>query len=114
MSTGAVTDEVWTGWRSNALPPSGWEAVESNVDPNVTAKLCPIGGPYGLPPLPDQFETWVTCNIINKNYTTVVHEVYDAPNNRALFTMYDGSGSSATSTMYLYDLGEYFTFNSSE
>lgn len=41
-----------------------------------------------LPTLPDTFEAWVACNIINKNYTVTVHEVYDATSNRAMLSMY--------------------------
>mmetsp|Transcript_111187 Transcript_111187/g.156092 ORF Transcript_111187/g.156092 Transcript_111187/m.156092 type:complete len:350 (-) Transcript_111187:19-1068(-) len=41
-----------------------------------------------LPSLPNQFEAWVACNIVNKNYTVTVHEVYDAVANRALLSMY--------------------------
>lgn len=43
-----------------------------------------------LPTLPDQFDTWVTCNIVNKNYSVVVHEVFDAPNQRALLSSWHG------------------------
>jgi hypothetical protein len=111
-STATVTQEVWTGSLSNQLAPDGWVKCESTVDPSFSSILCPEGGPYGLPSLPDQFETWVTCNIVNKNYTVVIHEVYDAPGNRALFTRYHADNEQET-TLYLYSLGEYFHFNSS-
>lgn len=110
MVTGAIHDEVWTGSRSNQLAPSGWVAVFSHTDEAVAEVACPVGGHYGLPPLPDQFESWVTCNIVNKNYSVVIHEVYDAPNNRALFTRYHADTSTET-TLYLYSTGEWFHLN---
>mmetsp|Transcript_2642 Transcript_2642/g.3999 ORF Transcript_2642/g.3999 Transcript_2642/m.3999 type:complete len:336 (+) Transcript_2642:37-1044(+) len=70
-----------------------------------------------LPSLPDQFDTWVTCNIVNKNYSVVVHEVFDAPNQRALLSRFHGAESQRDNdeglsrTLYLYDLGEYFHVN---
>ena len=82
-----------------------------------------------LPTIPDQFDTWITCNIVNK-YTTVVHEIYDRPNNIALMSRWHGDhgakhhgGPNNTErhdpdhglvkTLYLFDQGEYFHVNSS-
>lgn len=83
-----------------------------------------------LPTIPDQFDTWITCNIVNKKYTTVVHEIYDRPNNIALMSRWHGDhgakhhgGPNNTErhdpdhglvkTLYLFDQGEYFHVNSS-
>lgn len=67
-----------------------------------------------LPELPDQFETWVTSNIVNKNYSVVVHEIFDAPNNRALISRWHGDDTEhgLSRTLYLFDIGEYFHVNS--
>jgi hypothetical protein len=54
----------------------------------------------------------VTANIVNKNYTVVVHEIYDEPNNRALFRQFHAEQGDTTS-LYLYDLGEYYIVNAS-
>ena len=112
VDTGVVVDEVWTGSGHSVQAPPGWVIVQAMVDvqPPIEPNLCPEGGPYGLPRLPDQFETWVTCNIVDRNLTTVIHEVYDAPNNRALFSRYLAHGAQDT-TLYLYDQDEYIHMN---
>ena len=79
-----VYDEVWTGSLSDTVVPPGWVKVASNLDASFSPLRCAHEHSHGLPELPNQFETWVTCNILNKNYTTVIHEVYDEPGNRAV------------------------------
>lgn len=70
-----------------------------------------------LPTLPDQFDTWVTCNIVNKNYSVVVHEIFDGPNNRALLSRWHGGNQGdpehgMVRSMYFFDIGEFFHVNS--
>eukprot|EP00039_Didymoeca_costata_P018519 m.333791 g.333791 ORF g.333791 m.333791 type:complete len:321 (-) comp17223_c0_seq1:105-1067(-) len=70
-----------------------------------------------LPALPDQFEAWIQCNIVNKNYTVNIHEIYDYPGNRALLSRYHGGlpgddEQGYSKTLYLYDYGEYIHTNS--
>ena len=85
--------------------------------------LLSVGVDPRLPSLPDTFDTWVTCNIANKNYTVVVHEIFDAANSRALLSRWHGGTAQAgrhrqdpdsglTRTLYLFDIGEYFHVNS--
>ena len=71
-----------------------------------------------LPTLPNQFEAWVTANIVNKNYTVVVHEIYDGPGNRLHVSRYHGGMSRGddpdqgfASTIYMYDIDEYIHQN---
>jgi len=73
-----------------------------------------------LPRLPTQFRATVNCNIVNKNYTVQVDEVYDFPNNRSLFTRIHpnvtGIGPADTDVgrtfdLNLYDMGERFHVN---
>ena len=75
--------------------------------------------PPALPALPDSFDTWITCNIVNKNYSVMVHEVYDGPGNRGLFSRFHSKYNSRdpergrSRTMMLYDYGEFFHVNGS-
>ena len=71
-----------------------------------------------VPEIPDVFDTWITCNIVNKNYSVVVHEVFDAPNQRALLSSWHGGERDpedpergVSRTMYLFDLAEYVHVN---
>ena len=71
-----------------------------------------------LPTLPNQFEAWITANIVNRNYTVVVHEVYDGPGNRLHVARYHGGMSRGddpdhgfASTIYMYDIDEYIHQN---
>jgi len=111
-SSNVVTDEIWTGSLTDTQPPAGWVRVLSNLDASFETQRCGFEHMHGLPDLPNKYETWVTCNIINKNYTVVVHEIYDQPGNRALFRRFHADDGDTTS-LYLYDFGEYFHVNSS-
>lgn len=108
--TDVVTQEMWMG--RHREDPTGWVQVLSNVDPTFVTVTCEFAHMHGLPELPVQYETWVTCNILNRNYTVVVHEIYDFPGNRALFRRYHADEGDTTS-LYLYDIGEYFHINQS-
>jgi len=110
--TDVVADEVWTGSRSSTTVPPGYVRVLSNVDSSFATVRCGFEHMHGLPELPTQYETWVTANILNRNYSVVVHEVYDQPGNRALFRSFHADEGDSTS-LYLYDLGEYFHINAS-
>lgn len=73
-----------------------------------------------LPRLPTQYETVVKCNIVNKNYTVNVHEIYDKPNERAMLSRFhpsDGPGAGDetgySTTLYLYNYNEFIHTNSS-
>lgn len=72
-----------------------------------------------LPSLPNQYETYVTCNIVNRNYTVNVHELYDEPNDRMLISRFhplndvNDSDHGVASDLYLYDLGGLVHTNSS-
>ena len=107
-----VTDELWTGALTDTQAPADWVMVASNVNASFEPLRCAFEHMHGLPELPNQFETWVTCNILNKNYTTVIHEVYDQPGNRALFRRYNAEAGDQT-TLYLYDLDAFFHINAS-
>jgi len=67
-----------------------------------------------LPTLPDQFDTWITANIVNKNYSIVVHEVFDAQAGVALLSRWASSGEpeqGLIKTLYLFSQAEYFHIN---
>lgn len=77
--------------------------------------LAAVHADPALPSLPAQFDTWVTCNIVNKNYSVVVHEVHDGPNQRTLLSRWHAGDPEhgVVRTLYLFDRKEYYHVNSS-
>eukprot|EP00325_Prymnesiales_sp_UTEX-LB-985_P009954 CAMPEP_0174702172 /NCGR_PEP_ID=MMETSP1094-20130205/6544_1 /TAXON_ID=156173 /ORGANISM="Chrysochromulina brevifilum, Strain UTEX LB 985" /LENGTH=408 /DNA_ID=CAMNT_0015899913 /DNA_START=29 /DNA_END=1255 /DNA_ORIENTATION=- len=109
MVTHENSDEVWTGLRAPGPAPPGYVKVLSHTDESFQTITCPVGGGHGLPPLPSQYEVWVTCNIVNKNYTTVVHEIYDKPNERLMLSRY--LHGATTTHLYLYGEDAWYRYN---
>lgn len=79
-------------------------------DPNFCKDPTP---PPGLPTrarpnVTNMFHTWVECVIINKNFTTDIHEYFDADHNRGFITqLYSGLRYDA---LYSYDSNEFITW----
>lgn len=61
--------------------------------------------PRTLPLLPEQYEVWVSANIVNRNYSVLVHEIYDSPKDRILISQFHpGTNPRDTDLGYAADL----------
>ncbi|XP_019622722.1 PREDICTED: uncharacterized protein LOC109468823 [Branchiostoma belcheri] len=84
---------------------SGWilaavllTAVTGERDPSVCMERPPNAGPQ-IPVLPDVFQAYVECNLLDKGYSVAVMEYYDGPRNRGSIR----SEAHGSTRMVVYD-----------